>query len=207
MSVPPIDDSVNPCGGGEDVGILTPIELPVTSQDHCDELNAKSQDPDFAARMAELKAKAGTQNFESAYAIYQNAVTGLGFSNLVNGSSSQAQVKLNPNQSQTLSQTNCIGFMHCHLDDDPTTGKPRTYKIFTFTDIVALAKTDNVSTNPMQEMVLYVTTASGTFALKINNSTSFKNKFANLNQAQEMLNDAIFKRFVKEGDTVDKAKI
>jgi hypothetical protein len=200
FSIPPFSDNTNPCGGGEDVGILLPPPS-ISDADLCNELKAKSQDPNFTAKMAELKAKAASQNFESAYPIYQNRYDGLTFGNLVSGTPAIPEVKLDVNFSATQSRSNCIGFMHCHLDNG------KTFKTFSYSDIVALAKLDSLSTRPVKELAIYLTTASGTFAIKTNNSIPMQTKLTNLTKEQIGLNETIFRTYVKMTDNVDKQTI
>jgi len=120
--------------------------------------------------MAELKTKAGTQNFESAHVLYQNPTSGLiigdeftGASN-ANGEGREVYLSFNSNVA------NSIGFIHCHLDNGTT------FKVFSLDDIIALALIAKLSTRPTNEFAVYVTTNSGTLALKINNKALLTSK-------------------------------
>ncbi|QYJ67438.1 hypothetical protein [Flavobacterium litorale] len=194
LSVPPADDTTNPCGEGEDFGILEPVLVEfITPEQLCNELKAKSQDPNFTAKMNELKNKAGIQNFESAHTLYQNAGHGLLISPEFKGNPNTAnggQVSLQIQQSSFETPTNAIGFIHCHLDNGTT------YKIFSYSDIVALAKIAQTSSRPTAELAIYVTTASGTFALKISNRMTFSAN-ADLMEMSAVFKEKNFKRNVK----------
>lgn len=172
LSVPASNDTSNPCGESEEIGILNPVEI-IRPQQLCNDLKAKSQDPNFASLMNGLKAKAGTQNFESAYTMYQVSGVGLSFSPEFTGSQNVAngrQVSLQIQLSSTLTTNNASGFIHCHLDNGTT------FKIFSYSDVIALAQITKLSNRPTAELAVYVTTASGTFAMKVNNRNGLKNK-------------------------------
>lgn len=164
--IPPLDDTANPCGEGDEIMILLPIPI-ASHQDLCNELKAKSQNPNFQSKMNSLTSKAGTQNFETAYALYQNNTMGLRLSNQFDGTQAVPEVQVNV-VNATAAQSP-IGFMHCHLDDGST------FKIFSLDDIIALGLITSISTSSTAEFVVYVTTGSGTFALKINDLTAFQN--------------------------------
>lgn len=196
------------------IGIVSPT-APTAESKNCADLKNKSQNANFQAKMAELKTKAGTQNFESAYSLYQSPVangqnpsTGLTFSNEATGNSTNPEVGLTLDQTSTQTSTNAIGFIHCHLDNGTT------FKVFSFTDIIALAKVAEGSTRPTQELAVYLTTASGTFALKINSETTltdnitrmiltqsgYERDFKNHVNTTQSLNEQIlgFLNFIKE---------
>lgn len=188
-------DIDNLCGDAEDIGVLNPDKPGEKSL--CTELKNKSADANFDAKMNELKAKAASQNFESAYALYQNAGEGLLFSGEATGSATAPEVSLALGQSSTQAAINCIGFMHCHLDNGTT------FSVFSFSDIIALATIATISTRPTSELVLYVTTANGTFALKVNDKVALKN---NLQRMELGANgyEIRFDQFVKKTDSVEK---
>jgi hypothetical protein len=186
----------NPCGDGEEIGILTPLDI-----DNCNDLKAKSQNANFQNLMTQLKAKAGTQNFESAYAMYNTAngttTPTLNFSNEMTGTPQSKEVSLIVNQSSTQVPLNSVGFIHCHTDDGTT------FKVFSFSDMIALGTIAKVSTRPSSELAVYVTTASGTFALKINNKTALVNKLMQM----ELLSDSFevaYSKYVKKTDSIDQ---
>lgn len=161
-------DPTNPCGDEEEIGIIEPDHIK-----NCEGLKKQSQNPDFQAKMSDLTNKAAVQNFESAYTMYQNASTGLVFSSEATGTATAPEVALNLSQSTTETSLNCIGFMHCHLDNGST------FTIFSFSDLIALASLATVSTRNKEELAVYLTTSSGTFALKIDDRVALKN---NLNR-------------------------
>ncbi|KAF2516829.1 hypothetical protein E0W68_11480 [Flavobacterium salilacus subsp. salilacus] len=201
FSVPPDDDTTNPCGEGEEIGIFNPVQI-INDAQLCNDLKAKSQDPNFTALMNGLKTKAGTQNFESAYTMYQTPGQGLNFSSEFTGSANVAnggEVSLQIQQSSTQTPINSIGFIHCHLDNGVT------YKVFSLQDIIALAQIAQTSTRPTSELALYVTTASGTFALKITNKAALVNMLPQLtDNYTHNLNVREFDRYVKKGKPVNE---
>lgn len=167
-------------GGGENTGnnnaggntSLTTIVNPTEEEKKtpCEELIENDSISDFNAKMEELKIKAGTQDFESAHVLYKNPSSELiigdeftGQSN-ANGEGREVYLSLNANGE------NSIGIIHCHLDNGTT------FKVFSLDDIIALAKIADLSTRPTNEFAVYVTTNSGTLALKINNKTLLTSK-------------------------------
>lgn len=172
----------NNTSGGSGTGGTTPIysdplcptcpEIDsqiLSPQDLCNDLAAKDANPTFAANMQDLKTRAASQNVESAYVMFQNATAGLQFSSRQDGVSPQdAEVILTPYVDQTLTPTNSIGAIHCHLDNGTT------FKIFSFADLLALAEFANVSTQPTSQFGIYVVTSSGTFCIKIKNKIQLK---------------------------------
>lgn len=189
-----ITSPVTPSLDGEIPGEKTP----------CEELINKDQDSIFNVKMEELKLKAGNQNFESAYALYQNAIEGFivgnEFTGDPNGVEGGREVTLTLNSSVLAVPGNCIGFTHCHLDDGTT------FKVFSFSDIFALAQLVNVSTRPANEYSIYVTTNSGTFALKVSNKILLKNKKDFMEIGWKEF-EKEFKKNVKIEDSYDKQKL
>lgn len=163
----------------EETVVNLPIQTIILRNDPCKDLKEKSENVSFKEKMEELKGKAATQNFESAYAMYQNPAEGLSFSPEATGSVNEPAVELTLNMSSTQTPTNAIGFIHCHLDNG------RTFKVFSFTDIIALAYVASVSTRPTSELGIFVTTASGTFALKVNDRIALKNNLLWMQMAQK----------------------
>ena len=170
-------------GGGTNTGnnntgdtSLTTIVDPIEEEKKtpCEELIENDSISDFNTKMTELKIKAGTQDFESAHAIYQNAVDGLivgeEFTGQSNANGEGREVYLSLNSSITTNAINCVGFIHCHLDNGTT------FKVFSLDDIIALALIAELSTRPTSEFAIYVTTNSGTLALKVNNKTMLSSK-------------------------------
>jgi hypothetical protein len=161
---------------GTITGSITTIIDPIEEQKKtpCEELVENDSISDFNTKMAELKVKAGTQNFESAHVLYQNPSDGLIVGDEFTGESNTdgegREVYLSINASATTNALNCIGFIHCHLDNGTT------FKVFSLDDIIALALIAKNSTRPSSEFAIYVTTNSGTFALKVNNLTLLKSK-------------------------------
>lgn len=194
-AAPSIDNPADPCDDGHDVGILEPPT--VTDEDNCSDLTTKSYNPDFDTKLNDLIDKAATQNFESAYTMYQNAGLGLLFSNEAVGTSAAPEVSLNLAQSQTQATVNAVGFMHCHLDNGST------FKIFSFSDLIAMAQLASVSTRPTSELVMYVVTTSGTFALKVSDKIALKN---NLQRMQLGANsyELDFESYVSKDQTVEQ---
>jgi hypothetical protein len=137
----------------EETVVNLPIQTIILRNDPCKDLKDKSENISFKEKMEELKGKAATQNFESAYAMYQNPAEGLSFSPEATGTVNEPAVELTLNMSSTQTPTNAIGFIHCHLDNGTT------FKVFSFTDIIALAYVASVSTRPTSELGIFVTTA------------------------------------------------
>ncbi|THD30425.1 MAG: hypothetical protein DI588_16050 [Flavobacterium johnsoniae] len=181
----------------EETVVNLPIQTIILRNDPCKDLKEKSENISFKEKMEELKGKAATQNFESAYAMYQNPAEGLSFSPEATGSVNEPAVELTLNMSSTQTPTNAIGFIHCHLDNR------RTFKVFSFTDIIALAYVASVSTRPTSELGIFVVTASGTFALKVNNRISLKNNLLWMQMAQKSY-ETDFAEEVKMDDSIDK---
>lgn len=169
----------------------------ITSEELCNDLASKDLNLDFNAKMADLKNRAATQEFESAYAMYQNAGSGLNFSPRFDGTTQDKSVLLERPSMLTTSPTNCIGFIHCHLDDGST------FLVFSFTDLTALAHVVNDSTRPTSEYGVYVTTASGTFCLKVKNRIKFKNTLGWL-MVNKLKYENEFSKFVKINDPLNK---
>ncbi|MEN0080854.1 hypothetical protein [Flavobacterium lindanitolerans] len=163
----------------EETVVNLPIQTIILRNDPCKDLKEKSENISFKEKMEELKGKAATQNFESAYAMYQNPAEGLSFSPEATGTVNEPAVELTLNMSSTQTPTNAIGFIHCHLDNG------RTFKVFSFTNIIALAYVASVSTRPTSELGIFVTTASGTFALKVNDRIALKNNLLWMQMAQK----------------------
>lgn len=124
---------------------------------------------DFVTKLNELKS-ASTSSYESAYTMFNNAVSGIQFSPKYTGNpndiASGGQVALQTSISSMLSPLNCIGFMHCHKNDGST------YKTFSFSDIEAFSRLATISTQSQQQLALYLTTVSGgTYVMKMTNKT------------------------------------
>ncbi len=168
----------------------------------CAELIAKDIDSVFNAKMIELNNKAATQNFESAYILYQNAIDGLQLSNEITGNQNAASANLifQSNSTNSQSNFNAIAAIHCHLDDGST------FKVFSYADIIALAHIATISTRPPNELAIYVTTNSGTFALKVNNRILLRNK-KSLLEANLRQNEIDFDNLVKTNFDLNKQKL
>ncbi len=139
---------------------------------NCDELTKMSQDPKFAERITVLKNKAANQDFESAYVI-NNSAGNIIISEEMQGVPGSREVEIKRFLSMTQTPLNCIGVMHCHLDKRPTDTIARTFKVFTFSDFIGFGEITRVSTRPSREFAVYVTTSSGTLALKIKDKSVF----------------------------------
>lgn len=189
------DPDSNPDPEEEETIVTLPILL--DNPKNCEDLKRKSDNITFSEKMAELKAKASSQNFESAYAMYQNPAEGLTFSPEATGSAENFDVELTLNMSSTQVPTNAIGFIHCHLDNGST------FKVFSFSDMIALAYVASVSTRPTSELGIFVTTASGTFALKVNNKIALKDNLLWM-QAAKKGYESGFAKEVKKEHTTDK---
>lgn len=192
---------------GTTTGSITTIVDPIEEEEKktpCEELIENDSISDFNTKMAELKIKAGTQDFESAHAIYQNAVDGLivgeEFTGQSNSNGEGREVYLSLNSSITTNTINCVGFIHCHLDNGTT------FKVFSLDDIIALALIANYSTRPTSELAIYVTTNSGTFALKVKNKVLLRSKIDVLrfsyNQQEEK-----FRELIKKNQTYSEQKL
>lgn len=191
----PVDINHGHGGGGESLeeSLITP----------CDDLTSKDSNAEFSTKMTELKTKASNQNFESAFTMYQNASLGLLFSNEQVGNPNDlytgGQVELNINNDILSTPYNSVGFIHCHLDNGSTFG------VFSFSDILGFSQLAGYSTRPVVEFGLYVTSASGTFAIKIKNKIAFKNYFNVMNGTQSHF-ETEFAKHVKKTDDVNKQK-
>jgi hypothetical protein len=177
----------NPKGGSASV-------IDQVSQTPCEDLNQKDTNSEFFPLYESLKNKAASQGFESAYALYQNANTGFQigeeFTGDPNGDEKGKQVDLQLNGSPTESQTNCIGFIHCHLDDGST------FKIFSVSDVISFFKIAEISSRSQNEYTMYVVTNSGTFALKINNIVKIR-QLAELMSLMQNNLEILFDKHVK----------
>lgn len=180
----------------EETVVNLPIQTIILRNDPCKDLKDKSENISFKEKMEELKGKAATQNFESAYAMYQNPAEGLSFSPEATGTVNEPAVELTLNMSSTQTPTNAIGFIHCHLDNGTT------FKVFSFTDMIALAYVASVSTRPTSELGIFVVTASGTFALKVNDRIVLKNNLLRMQMAQKGYETA-FAEEIRINDTID----
>ncbi len=181
----------------EETVVNLPIQTIILRNDPCKDLKDKSENISFKEKMEELKGKAATQNFESAYAMYQNPADGLSFSPEAIGTVNEPAVELTLNMSSTQTPTNAIGFIHCHLDNG------RTFKVFSFTDMIALAYVASVSTRPTSELGIFVVTASGTFALKVNDRIALKNNLLRMQMAQKSY-EADYAKYVKKNDPINE---
>ena len=142
----------------------------VSPQDLCNDLATKDANPDFINYMNDLKTRAASQDFESAYTMFQNAGLGLQFSPRYDGTPDHPEVNVGVGFSSTSADLNSIGVIHCHLDNGST------YKIFSFQDMIALAEFASISTRPTAEFGIYVVTSSGTFCIKIKNKIQLKDR-------------------------------
>ncbi len=193
--------------GGVSSG-CTPNEAIVVSLDSktpCESLKKNDLNQDFQIKISSLKTKAAVQGgAESAYVMYDNPINGLSFSQEFvgdpNGDAKGKEVEMEIGGTQTQSILNVIGFVHCHLDDGTT------FKVFSFADLNALAEIANLSTNPSSDLVMYVVTNSGTFAMKVNNKTLLKSKL-NTMKENKIYYEFRFKYHVKRDDDVDDQKL
>ena len=169
----------------------------ITPQDLCNDLASKDANPDFINYMADLKTRAASQGFESAYTMFQNASLGLQFSPRYDGSLQDPVVDIGVGFTDTSADLNSIGAIHCHLDNGTT------FKIFSFEDIIALAKFADISTRPTPEFGIYVVTSSGTFCLKIKNKIQLKQMLVRMIGTQFTYENNFAKK-VKTSDSLDK---
>lgn len=193
---PSVNGPLTPGISGPVTGPVIPNNNNSSHEKNCEDLKKKSQDPNFEAKMIDLTNKAAIQNFESAYTMYQNASSGLVFSNEATGSAAVPEVTLNLSQSQTETSLNCIGFMHCHLDNGST------FSIFSFSDLIALASVANASTRPKSEMGVFLTSGSGTFALKVTDIMVLKNNLLRMQLAQNNY-EIDFATYVDKAQSLD----
>ena len=145
------------------------------------------ENPEFEKRLKEIK-NASISNYESAYTIFNNAGSGIQFSEKYTGNpndiTSGGQVRLKTDISLILKPLNCIAFIHCHKNDGST------YKVFSFSDITAFCQLAALSTRPQEELALYVTTLDGgTYVMKMTNKIKMK-AFYNY-----IANDFVFNAF------------
>ncbi|MDR6968560.1 hypothetical protein J2X31_002583 [Flavobacterium arsenatis] len=169
-------------GGGGTIATLPLIQAGTP----CGSLQAKSKDPDYKAKMTELKQKAATQNVESGYVTYQNAPK---FSSEFQGTEeedngSYVDIPLAPNRNDQN------GFIHCHLD---ATSK-RNFAVFSLSDLFSFAALIQNST--ASNCTLMVTSAKGTFAIVITNKTAFINTLNALYPFKNMMEDSFEKVYV-----------
>lgn len=169
----------------------------MTPQDLCNDLASKDANVDFAQKMQDLKNRANNQNFESAYTMFQNASAGLLFSPRYDGSTDYPEVSLGYNVNMGQVGTNSIGAIHCHLDNG------KTFKIFSYSDLIALAEFASISTRPTSEFGIYVVTSSGTFCIKLKAKISFKNRKDIMIFNQNLFENS-FEKFVNKNMTIDE---
>lgn len=127
---------------------------------------------EFTAKLNELKS-ASSLGYESAYSMFNNAASGIQFSPKYTGKANDVtfggQVALQTQLSSTLVSLNCIGFMHCHKNDGST------YKTFSFSDLEAFCRLASLSTQPQEQLSLYLTTQNGgTYVMKMTNKVKMK---------------------------------
>ncbi|OYQ46365.1 hypothetical protein CHU92_01485 [Flavobacterium cyanobacteriorum] len=154
---------------------------------------------DFNNKLADLKTKAASQNTESAYALFSTINNGFSISGEFTGTEKNPEVSIERAITQEQTVVNCIGAMHCHLDPLPGQA-PRTYKVFSFSDILGFAKIVSQSTNEQPDFGLYVTSGAGTFALKVNSKITFRNNLYRMTVTQDAYERAFNKYLTKEND-------
>jgi hypothetical protein len=183
-----------------DIGILPEDE----NTNPCEELSNKELTQAFNDQMQSLKNKAATQGYESAHVLYMNAVEGLlisaEFTGDPNAQGKGREVDLSLATSYAgATPTNCVGFIHNHLDDGTT------FKVFSLSDLVALAKLANYSTRPTKEFAMYVVTSSGTFAMTINDRILLKDNLLFMEVMQSSADwEKKFEGFVNMSQTVEE---
>jgi hypothetical protein len=177
-------------------GLVSELE----TEDPCQQLNKKDTSSVFTSKIVDLTNKAAVQNFESAYIMYENAVEGTSFSDLLNGTPEKKEVYIDYGGALTQAVSNTIGILHCHLDDGTT------FKVFSFSDIIALGEIVKRSTRPTAEFAIYVTTSSGTFAIKVNNRMLLNNKLDMLKFGQNSFEEDFENKF-KITDNLETQKL
>lgn len=165
-----------PCDGGGGGGGGTTTTPNINAGTPCGGLQAKSNDADYKAKMAELKTKAATQNVESAYITYQNTPK---FSQEYQGNASLEGGSLIQFQLDT-SRNDQNGLIHCHLD---ATSK-RNFAVFSLTDLIYFK--DIIQNSTASNCTLMVTSAKGTFAIVVTNKTAFMNMANEINNQGHM---------------------
>jgi hypothetical protein len=190
------DTNIHGNGGVTTAPTLEEDEEIITPQDLCNDLASKDANPDFINYMADLKTRAANQNFESAYTMFQNASLGLQFSPRYDGSLQEPEVNIGIGFTDTSADLNSVGAIHCHLDDGTT------FKIFSFSDIIALAEFADISTRPTSEFGIYVVTSSGTFCLKIKNKIQLKQMLTRMQMTLKTYEDD-FDKYVKKEQGLD----
>ena len=171
-----IEPNINPTSIEEET-LQNSIKTP------CQDLESKSNDSIMNSKLVDLKLKAG-QGYESANVLYQNATEGLKvgqeFTGDPNAAGAGKEVSLGLNENDVMTPTNCIGFAHCHLNNNST------FKVFSVSDLIAFSKILGLSTRPTSEFTIYVTTEAGTFALKVSDRMKFKNSYDFMNFDQDL---------------------
>ena len=168
--------------------------------DPCEQLKEKEKDSVFKAKMTELKGKSSSQNFESAYVMYQVAGVGTSFSAEQTGTAEKQEVKISLGGTQTQSPLNVTSVLHNHLDNGTT------FKVFSFSDIIVLGEIAKASTRPTPEFAIYVSTSSGTFAIKVNNKILLKSKLELLKAGQKAF-EVDYNTKVKMTDSIEIQKL
>lgn len=168
--------------------------------DPCQELSKNDNIEEFSSKMTELKQKAATQNFESAYGIYQNVTNGTSFTGEFNGEIERKEATVSFENGTNHSATDMVAIIHCHLDNGTT------FKVFSLSDIIALGEIAKHSTRPSSQFAIYVTTTSGTFAIKVNDVNKLKNNLDLMNANKNNYENG-FSEKVKKTDNLETQKL
>jgi hypothetical protein len=155
-------------GSGGDGGISAEPVLPTTNKDNCNDLKTKSFNQDFKNKMNELKTDASGES-EKAYVMFNGDPK---YSPKYSGTLQ------NPSaiQIQMHNRVDCIGFMHCHMNNSNTVNAVN-YAVFTLDDFVTFRdlvnNIDASNPTPLEKLTMYVTSDKGTYAIKITDYTKF----------------------------------
>ncbi|MDR6967134.1 hypothetical protein J2X31_001141 [Flavobacterium arsenatis] len=188
--------------GGSGSGAGSPlVTAPVgldgqASNNNCKDLQDKTKFTEYKDKMDELKQKAATQGVESGYITYSGDPK---FSQEYQGDQDEEDGSMMKFPLDT-SRNDQTGFIHCHLDDP----NKKNFAVFSLTDLDGFAQIIQNSTAPVSSYTLMVTSAKGTFALKITNKNQFIAMVNALNNNWDISERAFKNWYVKKEESTDK---
>lgn len=190
-------------GNGGAVTIPTPSTQVVASP--CEDLSNKEQNQDFIDKMADLTARvAANQNYESGYAFNKLPIDDeIILTARIDGDPNDFEtggfVDIGFGSSQTQTITNCQGFMHTHIS-------ATSYQVFSGSDLLALAEIANLSTQPTNQITVYVVTSAGQFAIKIKDRVLLRAKYQ-IMKATFDSSENKFDFYVKKNSSLEAQKL
>lgn len=188
--VPPsIEDPSNPCGGGDEVGILEPL----LDNEHCKKLKELSDNTNVKAALVDLKGPKLSQNRENGYILRD----GPGYTTpevLPPGPVDGSSIKIPVGNDR-------FGACHTHQNDG------KSIPMFSPEDIILLfqlqrhyAYSNYNQVAMMPKFVFTVTTAQGTYAIKIDGQNFY-------NIMNDIVNDPLKKKeFIEKLKTQQERK-